>query len=104
MASSSAARSAPDERPGGRSGYQASSPKQPTAKFRSTADSAHLEIAIGSVPRPRRWESHAGAVGAASAAGNGAFSQATRAIGRPLDGPLQSQNPLFLETFWKLVA
>ena len=36
----SGARSAPDERSGGMSGYQASSPKQTTAKIRCIADSA----------------------------------------------------------------
>src|ERR1039457_2431628 len=57
------ARSAPDERSGGRSGCQASFPKQTTAKIRCTADRAHSEADIESVPRPRRWGFHAGAVG-----------------------------------------
>src|SRR5215471_6350121 len=46
------ARSAPDERPGGRSGCQASFPKQTTAKIRCTANRVHLEAGIESVPRP----------------------------------------------------
>ena len=75
---SSGARSAPDERSGDRSECQASFPKQTTAKIRCTADRANLEADIESVPRPRRWDFHAGAVGAASAAGNGALSRRPR--------------------------
>jgi hypothetical protein len=33
-------------------------PKQTTAKIRSTADRAHIEADIESVPRPRRWVPH----------------------------------------------
>ena len=49
------ARSGPDERSGGRSGCHASSPKQTTAKIRSTGDSASLEADIEFLPRPRPW-------------------------------------------------